>query len=778
MRSVKIKEYFKIVKPSYKYYKITPNNSIRNQTTHKIARSIAAMYKNIFRRIEAQEKKLVKILGKEFMMGTKFKVNAYEKVGYFIYMEKGKVEFYFIVPDLYEKVIIEKLNDSWQGITVKQVESLPEFKKSSTKLVMDYSKEDALSLATDRRSNELLKSNLNVVNVLKEKEKVGIFYNFVPTTQHTWRNEYKHTIEKVNKREPVDKEKGNLNYIAKYGFKMLFDLVDSVLVAFSTGSKKENKPIETFFENLFNNKNRISDSTVIKENATVLETQILIMSEGGNKLDEANNARSLAQSFETITEDNRLVSKPYKKDFKFTDYKLKTKPFKTSDIECQNFISLAGREILDEYGFIDKVETTETQVPEELRSGVIGIGDNIYRGNKQPAYLTSDKEYRNLTLMLIGPTRAGKSTLIGNISKDAINNGECIFLFDFIKNCDLSNEIAELFPADKVLNIECNDFNNIQGLGYNEVGIDSDPFKQYDNAKRQTTQLMALVNSINADDAGLSAKMERYLTSAALVVFISGGSIKDVFDVLQDQNKRHSFISRVKEDQQENMEEYMRSLTDLDDYDKEGNLVGSKLNLVVGIIDRLNKLKANTFMELMLKKGTEGNFDLSEEIQKNQVICLRMPEDMFSTDAERDVYTTYWITKLWLALQARAKKVNDRSKHTKVNIIIDEIYQVNNTEKFLTEKLSRLAKFTAKPIISCHYINQLKHMRQELRSANASYMLISGCDKNNYNEFKEELRPYNMEDLLNLKRHHSLNIIKYGSGYAKFITKLPPPIYN
>jgi hypothetical protein len=198
----------------------------------------------------------------------------------------------------------------------------------------------------------------------------------------------------------------------------------------------------------------------------------------------------------------------------------------------------------------------------------------------------------------------------------------------------------------------------------------------------------------------------------------------------------------------------------------------------VGIIDRLNKLKANTFMELMLKKGTEGNFDLSDEIQKNQVICLRMPEDMFSTDAERDVYTTYWITKLWLALQARAKKVSDRAKHTKVNIVIDEIYQVNNTEKFLTEKLSRLAKFTAKPIISCHYINQLKHMRQELRSANASYMLISGCDKNNYNEFKEELRPYSMEDLLNLKRHHSLNIIKYGSGYAKFITKLPPPIYN
>src|SRR5690606_5074301 len=145
------------------------------------------------------------------------------------------------------------------------------------------------------------------------------------------------------------------------------------------------------------------------------------------------------------------------------------------------------------------------------------------------------------------------------------------------------------------------------------------------------------------------------------------------------------------------------------------------------------------------------------------------------TDGERDIYTTYWITKLWLALQVRGKQI-DRNKHTKLNLIIDELYQVKNTEKFLTDKLSRLAKFTVKPIISCHYINQLKYMRSELRSANASYMLISGVDKKNFDEFKEELYPYELEDLIKLPRYHSLNIIKYSEGYAKFITKLPKPL--
>src|SRR5690606_16399812 len=210
--------------------------------------------------------------------------------------------------------------------------------------------------------------------------------------------------------------------------------------------------------------------------------------------------------------------------------------------------------------------------------------------------------------------------------------------------------------------------------------------------------------------------------------------------------------------QHENMQEYIQALYTLDECDKEGLIVDTKLNLIVGIIDRLNKLKANTYMELMLKKDTKGNFDLSKEIQKNQLICLQMPEDMFSTDGERDIYTTYWITKLWLALQVRGKQI-DRNKHTKLNLIIDELYQVKNTEKFLTDKLSRIAKFTVKPIISSHYINQLKYMRSELRSANASYMLISGVDKKNFDEFKEELYPYELEDLIKLPRYHSLNII-------------------
>ena len=223
------------------------------------------------------------------------------------------------------------------------------------------------------------------------------------------------------------------------------------------------------------------------------------------------------------------------------------------------------------------------------------------------------------------------------------------------------------------------------------------------------------------------------------------------------------------------MKEYIDYLIELDAIEK-GVLVGTRTHLITGAIDRLQKLKVNAYLELMLKKGSKGNINLVNEMQKNQLIVIKMPQRMFLTDNEKDVYVTYWLTKIWLSLQIREEQIQDRNKMAKVNLIIDELYQVNNAEKFLTKKLSQLPKFNLKPIISCHYLNQIKIIREELRSANASYMLISGCDKKNYDELKSELYPFIEEDLLKLQRYNSMNLIKCNNGYGKFITKLPKPL--
>ena len=87
MNSIKISEYFEIVKPKYVYCKLIPLKSLRNYNSDKIIKAIATLYKTLDKRINYINKKYF------------FTVPC--KVSYFIYLEHGSAEFYFVIPKDY-----------------------------------------------------------------------------------------------------------------------------------------------------------------------------------------------------------------------------------------------------------------------------------------------------------------------------------------------------------------------------------------------------------------------------------------------------------------------------------------------------------------------------------------------------------------------------------------------------------------------------------------------------------------------------------------------------
>lgn len=782
---IRLSDYFRFVRPQYAYLKLTPKNSITNHTTHNIARAIASLHKNLLHNIKIEKAKFKKILGKEFVIGTKYSYTSNPKAAYYVYIEKMKVEFYFIVPRHYLSFLKEKISDSWTGLTIKEVNEIPTFSDQALKLQLLYAREDPLSLECNKNNNTLLESSLNVIDVLEESDKVGLFYNFMPMSQYSWLSEYRRTLDKVKRDQPVEKQKFGFWYSIKMLISELNTLSEDIGEVLAGRPKnfkmqEESKIIEQALQS-FERKSRVfQGATYDKGRDSILRTQIIILSESTDKLRRFNNAKSLSLSFNSIkSDDNWLVSKVHYGKFDPLAFSISSAAVnKMSANECSNFISLPGRGLLEKYKFIEKIQTQEVSIPKDLTTGTMCIGDNMFKGSQQKAFLSSDFDYQFLSLVTIGPNRAGKSKLLANLAKDAIDNGECVIIPDYIGSCQLSDEIASVFPKDKVLEITCDNYATLQGMGYNEVPPSKDPFVQYKNAKEQTALLMTLVDSINLDNANLTARMGKYFEAAALTVFLTGGTIKDVFSVLMNHKTRAAFINKIPDDQLDNIDEYLDYLSELDDIEKgkDRKVIGTRSHLISGAIDRLQKLKVNAYIETMLKKGTQNNINLVKEFQKNQLIVIKMPQRMFLTDNEKDVYVTYWLTKIWLTLQIREQQIRDRKKMVKVNLIIDELYQVNNAEQFLKEKLSQLPKFNIKTIISCHYLNQLSILRKELRSANASYMLISGCDKENYKELQSELYPFEEEDLLNLPRYHSLNLIKCNEGYGKFITKLPKPL--
>lgn len=776
-KTMSLTQYFEVRKPTYVYLKLTPDKSIRNYNSSNIAKAISHMYKDITKRISKEERKFI--------------IETEVKCSYMIDIYKTNVEFYFIVPQQYKSIAIEKIRETWNKCTIEEIASIKQFSQDALKYQLNYKKEDALSLNIDRTNNEPLNSILNVMDIMKEDDRVAIFYNFAHYSDYVWKNNYTKTMQKIKEKKPIDKEKNSLGYVIKSAVNILTGIIEvilDVLVDFTGGKKNDEhlNLLESVSDALnINNVTQLSAHTKKKKESIVLKSQILIASESLDSIRKENNALAVCQGYRSIEDDNSLTYKKVnnKVNITFEDYKIKgIKDNKVSIEECQNFIQLPGRTLLEQHK-ITHINTSESEVPQELKIGMKCIGMNTYKGKDTKVHLTADKDYKNLAVAIVGPTRSGKTSLLGNLSKDSIEANECVIVLDYIENCSLSEEIKACIPSNKVLEINLHDYTKLQGLGYNEaIKETNEPFLIYESAKQQASQVATLINSLNIEGSEFTPKMERYLNAACLVVFVSKGAIKDVMMLLQDHNTRNKFIKSIPEELSDYLEEYVIYLKELDEWSKPtkdgiSEVVGTKTTNIVGILDRFSKLKSNTYMEMMLKKGIENNINLYEEMEKNQCIFIKMPESMFSTPQERDVMTTYWLTKIWIAGQVRAWKMPNRYDRKTVTVITDEIAQLESAEKYLGSKLDQTAKFGIKFILSTMYINQLR-IKEKLRTANTSYIFISGADKQNFKELKEEFteKGFELEDMQKLKRFHALNYIKYEQGYWAGITKLPPPI--
>ena len=756
-KSMPISKYFEVVRPVYSIFKIIPHSSCRNYNTSAIA-SVMSTIKATIRKEE-----------KKYFIESKLKCT------YMIDIYKNDVQFYFIVPSQFKVLLKDKLEQTWSKATIEEIPSVNGFSATSILYEIKYKNHDALAVTVDKKSNALLNSVLNVVDVMELGDRVTILYNFTQANNWGWSTNASKVQDKwmQNIRVPKTATKGSIAFDC---ICFVLDFIERFLDEFMGTKAKDLNVFTDLNESLRQKTRKLSQESISKRNDVVIDTQIGIVSHSDNIIRANNNALITCQGFYALKGDNefeyeRKVScniSPY-------DTNIRTAKNKIGLDESSTIIQIPGKELLEKH-HISHNNVTETNVPKDLQNGVMCLGESKCKDTITRAYLSTDISYQYLTWLLIGPTRAGKTTLISNACYSSAKAHECNIVIDWCKKCELSEDLkATLKDKIDILEINCSDFKRIEGLGYNEMySASNDADERYESAKKQGMQLLTLINSLQGGDEDLRARMERYLGASSLVVAMSNGPIKDVFEVLQDHEIRERYISMIPTNQEANMTKYVRYLNELNEV-KNGAVIGTKLNAVQGILNRVNKLEQNTYMEKMLQKDCSNNINLIDEMQKGKLILIKMPERMFATVEEKDVYATYWLTKIWGALQRRGDDIQEKDA-VKVNIYFDELYQVENCQEFLKSKLSQIAKFWAKPIISCHYLGQIGGIRNELKSANASYTLISGSDKDNYKELKSELYPYTEEDLLNLKRWHAIHLIKCNDGYGKFITALPKPI--
>ena len=768
-KSIPMSKLLEVKKAEYITVQLIPTKSNKNNATSSIATLINSMYVKVNKLITIENKKLI--------------IKNTLKASYYIHITKKDVGFYFIIPKVHFIKFKSKFTEVWKNIEIREVDSIPIDPNECTKYQLRYSMNDSLSLSVDKRNNELLSSNMSVLEVLEQNECVGIFYNFIPTSEQEsnyFKITYKEAIERYKNGENLKKSKNviDLGIITlKFLITFLDDLVNSIL-----STSKIN-------HQLFISTNKIeSPSTIRKAKNNICKSQVIILSKSDKKEREKQLSLSACNSFDEISEDNKLVGKKINKKINIYSTIINDVAVNmTSEDECNNFIVLPGASLLNQYKNIEHKQTRENPVPEELKSGVVNLGKVKYKDNKECAYLSNDKSLQSLPLAIMGGSRSGKSTFSINMCKNIIDAGEGLIVIDFIKNTELAEQVKFITPANRLIEIDLSNPKNVQSLAYNEIkikeGMSKDEILKI--ARMQANYVLQLVNIINNDDKQLAPKMRKYLGAAARVAFCSPGtSMKDILKILQSHIVRHEFIDKLSDELKIDLEDSIISLEELDDYTKVtkdnpiSKICGTKDNKIEGIIDRIDLLRENLVIDSMLSKDPKDNVDFVDAMEEGKVVLIRMRDIDFDDDISIDILTTFFIQKIWIATKIRGTMHEHPGRCT---VLIDEVFQSPTSQKLLTKQFVQSAKFGLKYVLTLHYMDQLsKEAQSALKNSNASYMLISGVDKKAFEALEEEfnVHGYCLDDLLNLKQYHSLNLIKSKDGYQSFITQLPPELKN
>lgn len=782
--SIKLSDYFQITstKQQLSYYRIIPHQSTRNYKSIDVAKAINRCYEDISKRVKKVESDFI----------FNYDIRTETKVAYYIYISKDEgVQFYLIVPSVYANMFLEKLSASWSKVEVQKVNDIPRFNDDCKKISMEYTKADALSTnIIDKKSCDLLERQLNVINMMQEGDRVGIFYNFNYRSSYQqlgFRTKYNQTMDKIKDGKSIDKVKVDKSIFKIFLriFVMTGEEILSTIAELLGEKRKTNNDTAALNKKLgILQKKDLSKFTKDKGQLETISTQILLMSDSKTNEHAIANINSLAQSFSALDGDNELrpkVINPKRKiDLDKTKLPISSNDASVEEVGC--LLSQCGKDLINKYN-IKANSINEENVPDICKEGYIRIGTASKNGKKQEAYLNPNPD-QDTGLAITGKQGSGKTEELKNYSYDCIKHGDSIVILDYIGNNDLASTVEQIVPKDKLVLKDLSKAECMESIAYNEKYYtdDMDLMDKLDVISEKSQLVTQLINSFNFGQ-DLTSAMRRFFVSAAIVTYSVNqyASFRDIIDCLEFYDTRMNLINSIPGEFKHFCDKHISNLLKLNDKHTKGDLKGedngetceSKIDR---ILDRISVMAESPRLEYMLQKNVLENINFEECFNEGKVIIIKMRQDKFGSEHMKNMLTLYFTTRIWEACVNRYAR-SKGEKLRRVHFIIDEPHQVPVVTNYLKPLLTQMRKYRLKPVFATQSLLQLDHILDDLKGAGFSYMLLAGSDKVNYKLLSDELTPYETEDLLSLEKFRSLNLVPNENGVLKpFITKLPPKL--
>ena len=320
------------------------------------------------------------------------------------------------------------------------------------------------------------------------------------------------------------------------------------------------------------------------------------------------------------------------------------------------------------------------------------LGDNVYVGESIPVRLTTEQRVRHCHI--IGVSGTGKSTLLFNLIRQDIENGEGVAVLD--PHGDLVDKILGIIPPNRISDVVLVDPSDEQySVGFNILSAHSDLEKNL-----LASDLIAVFERLSTS---WGDQMNSVLQNAILAFLESDrhGTIADLRRFLIEPSFRNEFLKSVRDS--EVIYYWQKSFP---------HLSGNKS--IGSILTRLDTFLAKKPIRHMVSQS-ENRLDFAQIMDSGKIFLAKLPEGLLGKENSY-LLGTLMVSKFQqMAMSRQAQQIAARRDFW---IYIDEF--ANFITPSMAEILSGARKYRIGLTLAHHELHQLQR-NPEVASAVMSH---------------------------------------------------------
>jgi Type IV secretion-system coupling protein DNA-binding domain len=307
-------------------------------------------------------------------------------------------------------------------------------------------------------------------------------------------------------------------------------------------------------------------------------------------------------------------------------------------------------------------ETAKTKAAPAIARNATGLllGNNLHVGESVPVRLSPDQRVRHTHI--IGASGTGKSTLLFNLIRQDIEQGEGLAVLD--PHGDLVDKVLGIIPQDRIGDVVLVDPSDTEHpIGFNILSAHSELEKN----------LLAsdLVSVFRRLSTSWGDQMDIVFRNAILAFLESsaGGTLSDLRRFLIEPNFRNQFLATVRDPE---VVYYWQKVFP--------HLTGSKS--IGPVLTRLQTLLSQKSIRLMVSQP-ENRLDFAEIMDSGKIFLAKLPQGLMGTE-DSYLFGTLLVSKFQqLAMSRQAQQMSLRRDFW---LYIDEF------DNFITPSMAEILK--------------------------------------------------------------------------------------